>query len=483
MLSATTGTALGHAPQSHAPQNHVSQARIPQMQGANFLNLLIVDEDRAVRDASREVAHSLGFSAHVAESAEQVYRMIESNGIDAVLLDLRLAGADGLEVLRTVKRNRPDAVVVVLTGCGTVQSAVQAMKNGADDFVTKPFSMEELRHLLEGVAGHLRVKTESRLRHESIKSRQGYGSIVGHAPEMEKLYRIIAKAGQSTHPVLILGESGTGKEMVAKAIHSSGPLRNKPFIPVDCGSLVPTLIESELFGHVRGAFTGATGPKDGLLAIAEGGTVFLDEIGELPIDLQAKLLRAIQEKEIRPVGSVKQVPINVRILGATNRDLEQAVNEGTFRRDLFFRLNVLTLRIPPLRERRQDIPLLVAHILERIGRDSGTEKTISDEALKSLLNYEWPGNVRELENSLERACALSSNLEIQVRDLPTHLSSAPTSMMERPANGIVSMAELEKRTILDALAQVNGDKMVAARLLGIGKTTLYRKLKEYETEN
>ncbi|MGC2248294.1 MAG: sigma-54 dependent transcriptional regulator, partial [Terriglobales bacterium] len=351
MLSATTGTAMGRTPQSHVPPNHVSQVRIPQMQAANFLNLLIVDEDRAVREASREIAHSLGFSAQVAESAEQVYRMIESDGIDAVLLDLRLPGADGLEVLRNVKRNRPDAVVVVVTGGGTVQSAVQAMKNGAYDFVTKPFSMEELRQLLTGVAGHLRVKTENRVRHETIKSRQGFANIVGHAPEMEKLYRIIAKTGQSTHPVLILGESGTGKEMVAKAIHSCGPLRSKPFIPVDCGSLVPTLIESELFGHVRGAFTGATGPKDGLLAIAEGGTVFLDEIGELPIDLQAKLLRAIQEKEIRPVGSVKQVPINVRILGATNRDLEQAVNEGTFRRDLFFRLNVLALRIPPLRER------------------------------------------------------------------------------------------------------------------------------------
>jgi two-component system response regulator HydG len=342
--------------------------------------------------------------------------------------------------------------------------------------------MEELRQLLAGVAGHLRVKTENRVRHETIKSRQGFANIVGHAPEMEKLYRIIAKAGQSTHPVLILGESGTGKEMVAKAIHSSGPLRNKPFIPVDCGSLVPTLIESELFGHVRGAFTGATGPKDGLLAIAEGGTVFLDEIGELPIDLQAKLLRAIQEKEIRPVGSVKQIPINVRILGATNRDLEQAVNEGTFRRDLFFRLNVLALRIPPLRERRADIPLLVAHILERIGRDAGAEKTVSGEALKALLGYDWPGNVRELENSLERACALSSNTEIQLRDLPTHLSSAPANQMDRPSNGIVTMAELERKTILCALAQVNGDKMMAARLLGIGKTTLYRKLKEYETE-
>ena len=483
MSSATTGIALGHAPQIHAPQSHPSQVLIPQMQAANFLNLLILDEDSALREASRDVAHSLGFSAHVAESAEQAYRTIESSGIDAVLLDLRLPGTSGLEALRAIKRQRPETVVIVVTGYGTVQSAVQAMKDGAYDFVTKPYSMEELRQLLEGVAEHLRVKTENRVRREMNRSRQGFGNIVGHAPEMEKLYRIIAKAGQSTHPVLILGESGTGKEMVAKAIHLSGPLRTKPFIPVDCGSLVPTLIESELFGHVRGAFTGATNPKDGLLAIAEGGTVFLDEIGDLPIDLQAKLLRAIQEKEIRPVGSVKQVPINVRILGATNRDLELAVNEGTFRRDLFFRLNVLTLRIPPLRERRQDIPLLVAHILERIGRDSGREKAISDEALKVLLSSDWPGNVRELENSLERACALSSNPEIQLRDLPTHLSSAPASLVERPANGIVPIAELEKQTILNALAQVNGDKMMAARLLGIGKTTLYRKLKEYGAQD
>jgi len=453
------------------------------LQGANFLNLLIVDDDRAIREAASEVGHSLGFSTHVADSVDQALRLLDSANIDAVLFDLRSSNGNGLEALHNIKRHRPDAAVIVITGFATVQSAVQAMKLGAFDFVTKPFSMQELRLLLERVAGYLRVKTESRLRRETIKSRHGFSNIVGRSPEMEKLYRIIAKAGQSTHPVLILGESGTGKEMVAKAIHISGPLRNKPFIPVDCGSLVPTLIESELFGHVRGAFTGATGPKDGLLAMADGGTVFLDEIGELPIDLQAKLLRAIQEREIRPVGSTKQVPINVRILGATNRDLEQAVTEGTFRRDLFFRLNVLTLRIPPLRERRQDIPLLVAHFLERIGRDSGMEKTISDDALKILLSYDWPGNVRELENALERACVISSAAELQGRDLPSHLTGAPRSLTAAPSNEIVPIAELERQTILNALAQTNGDKMLVARLLGIGKTTLYRKLKEYQSQS
>jgi DNA-binding NtrC family response regulator len=457
----------------------------PQIEGANFLNLLIVDDDRTTREACREVAQSLGFNVQVAESAEQAYRLLDTHSIDAVLLDLRLPGASGLEALHTIKEHRSDALVVVVTGYGTVQSAVQAMKDGAYDYVTKPFSMEELRLLLERVAGHLKLKTENRVLREAIKSSQGFGNIIGRAPEMEKIYRIIAKAGQSSHPVLILGESGTGKELVAKSIHFSGHFRDKPFIPVDCGSLVPTLIESELFGHVRGAFTGATHPKDGLLAIAEGGTVFLDEIGDLPVDLQAKLLRAIQEKEIRPVGSVKRVPINCRILAATNRDLEHAVADGTFRRDLFFRLNVLTIRVPPLRERRQDIPLLVAHFLEHQGRETGIEKTISDDALKALLNYDYPGNVRELENCLERACALASGRELQVRDLPTQIYGTPLDFqgMSQPSNGIVPMAELEKQTILNALAQVNGDKMMAARLLGIGKTTLYRKLKEYASQN
>ena len=352
-------------------------SQMQPIEGANFLNLLVVDDDRAVREACRAVAIPLGFNTQVAESAEQAYRMLDSHGIDVVLLDWKFPGTGGLEALHTIRGQRPEVLVVVVTGYGTVQSAVQAMKDGAYDYVTKPLSMEELRLLLERVASHLRLKTENRVLRETIRSRQGFGNIVGRAPEMERLYRIIAKASQSTHPVLILGESGTGKELVAKSIHCNGPFRTKPFIPVDCGSLVPTLIESELFGHVRGAFTGATHPKDGLLAIADGGTVFLDEIGELSIDLQAKLLRAIQENEIRPVGSVRRVPIDVRILAATNRDLEQAVARGTFRRDLYFRLNVLTLRIPPLRERRQDIPLLASHILERLDLEIGVEHTVS----------------------------------------------------------------------------------------------------------
>ena len=447
---------------------------------ANFLNLMIVDEERAVREACREAARAQGFTVLIADSIENACRLLESQSVDVVLLDFRSPGAGGLESLQRVRRLRPDAEVIVVTGCATVQSAVQAMKFGAYDYVTKPFSMDELRLLLERVTAHLKLKSENRMLRERVKSRQGFAGIVGAAPEMERLYRMIAKAAQSNHPVLILGESGTGKELVARSIHFSGPYRDKPFIPVDCGSLVPTLIESELFGYVKGAFTGAAQSKDGLLTMAEGGTVLLDEIGELPVDLQAKLLRAIQEREIRPVGSTKRIPINVRVLAATNRELEQAVQQGTFRRDLYFRLNVLNLRIPPLRERRQDIPLLIGHFLERLAQDSGLRRNMSPEAMKMMLAYDWPGNVRELENCLERACALNSGPEIHITDLPSGVSG--NGHVIAPANGsakIIPISELEKRTILETISQLNGDKLLAARLLGIGKTTLYRKLKEY----
>ncbi len=451
---------------------------------ANLLNLLIVEDERAVRECCREVARSLGFGTQTAESRDEAYRALEATNVDVVLLDLRLPGNNGLEFLRDIKRRRPETLVIVMTGFATVQSAVQAMKLGAYDYITKPFNFEELRLELERVTSHLKLTAENRLLREQLKSKQGFGQLVGHSPEMEKLYRIIAKAAHSTHPVLILGESGTGKELVARSIHYAGPYKDQPFIPVDCGALVPTLIESELFGYVRGAFTGALRPKEGLLATAEGGTVFLDEVGELPVDLQAKLLRAIQEKEVRPVGGTRAVPINVRVLAATNRDLEAAVSQGTFRRDLYFRLNVLTLRIPPLRERKQDIPLLIGSILDKVNNaGAGQKHTLSDDALRLMLEYDWPGNVRELENCVQRACTTCSLPTIQVVDLPTQIQNfkaeAKPEGAAPDATVIIPLEHLEKQAILHAISVLGGDKLEAARRLGIGKTTLYRKLKEY----
>jgi two-component system response regulator HydG len=466
----------------------IAAAELPIVEPAmttNLLNLLIVEDERSVRECCREVARSLGFNVHVAESRDEAYRAFDAGQPDVVLLDLRLPACSGLGVLRDLKRRFPEAVVIVMTGFATVQSAVQAMKLGAYDYITKPFNFEELRLELERVTAHLKLTAENRVLREQLKSKQGFGQMVGHSPDMEKLYRIISKAAHSTHPVLILGESGTGKELVARSIHYSGPYKDKPFIPVDCGSLVPTLIESELFGYVRGAFTGAVRPKEGLLATAEGGTVFLDEVGELPIDLQSKLLRAIQEKEIRPVGGTRAIPINVRILAATNRDLDIAVSQGTFRRDLYFRLNVLTLRIPPLRQRKQDIPLLIGSILERINHATQMQHTIADDALRLMMDYNWPGNVRELENCIERVCTTCSMPSIHLTDLPTQLQNfnvvtQPVSA-EEPAYRITPLEDLEKQAILHAIQLLDGDKLEAARRLGIGKTTLYRKLKEYGT--
>jgi two-component system response regulator HydG len=286
----------------------------------------------------------------------------------------------------------------------------------------------------------------------------------------------------------VLGESGTGKELVARTIHAYGPNAGKPFLPVDCGSLVPTLIESELFGYVKGAFTGAMKSKDGLFVSAEGGTVFLDEIGELTLDLQAKLLRTLQEKEVRPVGATHRVPIKARIVAATNRDLAAMVEKGSFRKDLFYRLNVVNLRLPSLRDRREDIPLLAAHFLDRISKSQGRKFTFNDEALRTMMRHDWPGNIRELEHAIERACAMSSGPVLQLGDLPTQLqqqgleahrsATAETASPTAPTE-VITLAAMERQAILGAIRALHGDKLLAARMLGIGKTTLYRKLKEY----
>jgi DNA-binding NtrC family response regulator len=451
----------------------------PSCDAAALLNVLIVDDDQPAREACREATAALACRTTVTDSVEQALWLVALHEIDVVLLGLKLSDAARLQILRQIKQKRSDVELVIMATNTAARPAVEAIRAGACDYLTKPFGLEELRLSLERVARQLQSRIATQQLSEQIKS-NGFGGMIGRAPEMDKVYRIVSKAAQSTHPVLILGESGTGKELIARAIHYSGPFRDKPFIPIDCGSLVPTLIESELFGYAKGAFTGAAQAKQGLLAIAEGGTVFLDEIGELALDLQAKLLRAFQEKEIRPVGGTKALPINVRILAATNRDLEQAVGKGTFRRDLYFRLNVLTVRLPALRERKQDIPLLAAHVIDRISRTSGRRSSLSDEAMQALIAYDWPGHVRELENCIERCCAMNSGPVIHTVDLPSHIRATGQECLRTPTARISQLADLERDAILAAVTQLNGDKLMAARLLGIGKTTLYRKLKQYE---
>lgn len=463
----------GIIPNTLAPHKHASFGQTAS------LNLLILDDDRSVRDACRDATCSMNWLPIMSDSPDQALWVIESRDIDVVLLGLRVSDSARLQRLRQIKQKRPGVEVVIMTASAAAQPAVEAMKAGACDCLVKPFGLEELRLILDRLAIQLRTTIASRKLGQQIKS-SGFGGMIGGAPEMDRLYRIVSKAAQSVHPVLILGESGTGKELVARAIHQSGPFHDKPFVPIDCGSLVPSLIESELFGHVKGAFTGAAQSREGLLALAEGGTVFLDEIGELALDLQAKLLRALQAKEIRPVGGTNPVPINVRILAATNRDLEQAVGAGTFRHDLYFRLNVLNVHIPPLRERRGDISLLATHFLERDSRASRRSHSFSGEAMQALLAYDWPGNVRELENCIERCCAMNSGPVIHTADLPHDVVRGPKQDASAPAGRITRIADLEREAILAAIRQLNGDKLMAARLLGIGKTTLYRKLKQFE---
>jgi two-component system response regulator HydG len=463
---------------------------LPQM------HLLIVDDDAPVRHACAEIAASLGFVTLVADSVPSARDVLARSPIDLVLLDLKLPGG-GLNLLEELRSRSPETVVVVMTAFATVSSAVEAMRIGAGDYLTKPFSLEELSTVLERAAQRRAFDAESRSLRERLRSGKGMGNLIGSSPAMEKLYRILSKVANTNHPVLIVGESGTGKELVARSIHNHGPAAARPFIAVDCASLVPDLVEGELFGYVKGAAPNklSTLAKTGLLAADEGGTVFLDEIAEMPLDLQTRLLRALQDREVRPLGGTAAVPLNVRILAATSRDLPSMVETGRFRKDLYFRLNVVSLHIPPLRERKADIPLLAAHILERSRRDNGLTYTFADDALRLLMEYDWPGNIRELEHAIERACALSSGPVLHLGDFPTQLqnhrnlverlqndasanaASSDTAATEAPV--VLSIAELEKQAILNTIRELKGDKLMAARLLGIGKTTLYRKLKEY----
>jgi len=476
------------------------------------VRLLIVDDEQSIRKLCVTVGEALGFICLEAESGESALSLLEEQPVHMVLSDMVMPHMSGLEFLEKVKKLLPRTEVALMTGHGSIETAVQAMKLGAYDYITKPFSpLEELRLFLRRMAEKVRLVEENEFLRERIDSETAVHGIVGSSAKIQEVLRVASRLKDTRTAVLISGESGTGKELIARAIHFRGAFANRPFVAVDCGSLVPTLIESELFGYEKGAFTGALKSKEGLFQSADTGSVFLDEIGELPLELQAKLLRVLQEKEVRPVGSNQRVKVDVRIIAATNRDLEAAYKAGTFRKDLYFRLNVVTVHVPALRERRSDIPMLVNWFCERYA--PGADLRVSNAAMKALMNYDWPGNVRELENCVERAVALGDGTLIDLSDLPSsiagnsrasshvtsHASSHASQNPSDSAPELVSdlaeandvstsgaapasttdLEDIERATIQRVFEQVHGDKALAGRMLGISRATLYRKLKRY----
>lgn len=444
---------------------------------------LVVDDEESIRQLCITVARGLGFTCMEAANGEEALALLEEKPAHIILTDLVMPRMSGLEFLDQVRKMLPRAEIAVMTGHGSVETAVQAMKLGAYDYISKPFSpIEELRLFLRRMADKIRLVEENQFLRERVLAETELHGIVASSPNIQDVLRMIARLKDTRTPVLIAGESGTGKELVARAMHFHGAFASRPFVAVDCGSLVPTLIESELFGYERGAFTGALRSKVGLLQSANGGTVFLDEIGELPLEMQAKFLRFLQEKEVRPIGSNHGVKVDVRVIAATNRDLEAAYRRGDFRKDLYFRLNVVTVQLPPLRERRSDIPLLVQWFLERLSKGSPAQVTAS--AMKCLLQYDWPGNVRELENCMERATALGDGRMIDVDDLPGSISNGTTISDEARTShptlaSSTDLEDIERATIQRVFDQVNGDKVIARKMLGISRATLYRKLKRY----
>src|SRR5438270_1540545 len=444
--------------------------------------LLVVDDEQSIRRLCMTIGNSLGFACAEAESAEAALARLDAEIPDLVLTDLKLPTQSGVELLRQIKSLLPRTEVAIMTGHGSIESAVDAMKLGAYDYIEKPFRVEKMRLLLQRMAEKVRLVTENEFLRERVTTEENLDGIIGSSANIQDVLRMISRLKDTRTPVLISGESGTGKELAARAIHFRGSMAQTPFVAVDCGSLVPTLMESELFGYEKGAFTGASRSKAGLFQAANGGTIFLDEIGELPLEMQAKLLRVLQEKEVRPVGSNDKVNVDVRVIAATNRDLEAAYRAGTFRKDLYFRLNVVTVHLPPLRERRSDIPMLVHHFLNRYAQ--GTNMQFTAAAMKSRLQYEWPGNIRELEYCVARAVTLGDGKTIDVSDLPPSIRSEQADSGSRTQTDATSLsttalAEMEKMTILRVFEQANGDKALAGKMLGISRATLYRKLKRY----
>ncbi len=442
--------------------------------------LLVEDEANMVRTLSR-ILERKGYRVDAAANGDEALRKLEAAPYDLVITDLNMPVMDGMQLLREMDARRLRPATIVLTGHGTVHSAVEAMKLGAGDYIIKPCDPEEL--LL--VAG--RLVELGRLRREIVDLRrelgkfERFGEIIGASPEMKKIYAVVDAVSRNKSNVLLSGENGTGKELVARTIHKRGPLRERPFLAINCGALSESLLDSQLFGHLKGAFTGAISNHEGLFQAAEGGTLFLDEVAEVPPALQVKFLRAIQEKEVTPLGSTRPVPVDVRIIAATNRDLEEAVASGAFRADLFYRLNVVPIHLPPLRERRGDLVPLIEHFVQEFSKSYGVEpKRLAPEALAVMQRYEWPGNIRELQNAIERAFALSSSPVIGLDDLPTAIVKGRSiAAIAESSVWPLPLEEAERCNIEAALRLSNGNKNEAARILGIERQRLYRKIDKY----
>ena len=444
--------------------------------------LLVADDDEVARELLAEALGREGYRVRLAAGGEECLRLAAAEPFDMALVDLRMPDLDGLGVLKRLAMIQPDLPVVILTAFATIETAIEAVAAGASDYLSKPFRMEEIKIVVRRTLDARRLTRENLQFRQELKARYGFETLVGQSHQMAEIYKLVARVASLETTVLIQGETGTGKELVARAIHDASARAGRPFVVVDCAALPETLFESELFGHERGAFTGAFAARRGLLEMSAGGTCLLDEIGELTTPLQAKLLRTLQERTIRRVGGNDPIPVDVRVVAATNRDLRKLAAEGGFRDDLYYRLNVVTITVPPLRERSSDIPLLAQHFLETFAhRTERPVKRLAPEALALLAAYHWPGNVRELENVIERAVALSSSETLLPDDFPPHLREAGRAP-RLPAAGM-TLEEVKRWYLNKVLEEAGGNKLRAAELLGIDRRTLYRILERQATED
>lgn len=444
-------------------------------------SLLMIDDDQEMLSLLQRVFSREDYHIHTALTGKDALAILRTEKIDAALIDLVMPGMDGLTLLKEIMQDCKQIMPIMLTAHGGVKVAVEAIKSGAVDFVEKPFSHEGLRARVAQLFRIWELREENRQLKAEVEFKFGFDRLVGNSTAILRLKQMIAQVGPGDVSILIQGKTGTGKELVAKAIHHHSARSNNNFVPVDCAAISEAIIESELFGHVKGAFTGAYTSSLGLIRSADKGTLFLDEVGELSPAIQVKLLRTIQEREVRPVGSSKRYHVDVRVLAATNRNLEEELARGNFREDLFYRLNVVALDVPPLRDRREDIPLLARYFIRRFRNDFSPVKDISQDALLRLANHDWPGNVRELENVVRRAMALGKRETIMCEDLPPNIyvpPAKPTHITDGPADD--SLEAYEREAIQNALGKSGNSRKKAARILGIGEATLYRKIKKYQ---